>query len=42
MSKKKTECPCTSTGCPRHSDCDACRAYHHGLGQKTFCEKQGK
>ncbi len=43
--------PCTWPGCPRHghtslklrraSDCDACKAYHHGMGQKTTCEKKG-
>lgn len=42
MSEKKTnpDCPCTSSGCPRHGDCDACKDYHHGMGQKTTCEKQ--
>ncbi len=37
----KPDCPCTWPGCPRHGDCDACKAYHHGMGQKTTCEKTG-
>jgi len=38
MSEK--DCPCTWPGCPRHGDCEACKKYHHSLGQKTTCEKQ--
>jgi hypothetical protein len=46
MSEKKSEkktnpdCPCTWSDCSNHGDCEACRAYHHTLGQKTTCEKQ--
>ncbi len=36
--EKKADCPCTWP-CERHGDCDACKAYHHGQGQKTACEK---
>ncbi len=41
MSQKTTnpDCPCASRNCPRHGDCDACRANHHGKGDKTACEK---
>jgi len=44
MSEKKTnpDCPCTYSACPRHGDCEACRAYHHAQGQATTCEKQKK
>ncbi len=38
MSENKNDCPCTWPDCPRHGDCDACKAYHHGMGQKTSCE----
>ncbi len=43
MSDEKTrpDCPCTWPGCPRHGNCDACKAYHHGMGEKTCCEKKG-
>ncbi len=40
MSERKTDCPCTWDGCERHGDCKACKAYHHGQGQKTSCEKR--
>ena len=33
------DCPCTYPGCPRHGDCEACKEYHHSMGQKTSCEK---
>ncbi len=36
----KQDCPCTYPGCPRHGDCEACKAYHHGNGEKTSCEKK--
>ena len=36
------KCPCPYEDCDRHADCEACRAYHHGRGQKTCCEKLGK
>jgi hypothetical protein len=36
----KKPCPCTYPGCPRHGDCDACRAYHHAHGEQTSCERQ--
>lgn len=42
MDKPKTDCPCDWPGCPRHGDCKACQAYHHGHGEKTCCEKSGK
>ena len=40
MSEKKTkpDCPCGETSCERHGDCEACKKYHHDLGQKTSCE----
>ncbi len=38
--EKKKPCPCVFDDCPRHADCEACKAYHHGLGQKTCCEKK--
>ena len=38
--KINPDCPCTS-GCERHGDCEACKAYHHSSGQKTSCEKLG-
>ncbi len=41
MSENKNDCPCTWPDCPRHGDCDACKAYHHGMGQKSSCEKKG-
>ena len=34
------DCPCTYPGCPRHGDCEACKEYHHSMGQKTTCEKE--
>ena len=36
---RNPDCPCTAHHCPRHGDCDACRANHHGAGGKTACEK---
>ena len=27
-------------GCPRHGDCQACKACHHLRGEKTACEKK--
>lgn len=33
------DCPCTWPGCERHGKCRECREYHHGLGQKTACER---
>jgi len=36
----KQDCPCTYPGCPRHGDCEACKSYHHSLGQMTSCEKK--
>lgn len=36
----KDKCPCKSTGCERHGDCDACRAYHGARGSATTCERQ--
>lgn len=35
------DCPCDYPGCERHGDCEACKAYHHGQGQKTCCEREG-
>lgn len=41
MEKKLNEkCPCAYADCERHGDCEACKGYHHALGQKTSCEKQ--
>ena len=44
MSETKSErkCPCTYDDCERHANCKACQAYHHGLGQKTCCERLKK
>jgi hypothetical protein len=44
MKEKKLNlnCPCDYDGCPRQRDCDACKAYHHSLGEKTCCEKKRK
>lgn len=36
----KKECACTYPRCPRHADCEACKAYHHGMGEKTACERK--
>jgi len=41
MKETEQECPCTWPGCERHGDCEACKQYHHSLGQKTACEKAG-
>lgn len=30
-------CPCKRLKCPRHGDCDACRAYHAEPGRKYPC-----
>jgi hypothetical protein len=40
--KINLDCPCDYDTCPRHRDCEACKAYHHALNQKTSCEKQDK
>lgn len=37
--KLNPDCPCTYVDCPRHGDCEACKANHHGKGQKTSCER---
>lgn len=34
------DCECPEVDCPRHGKCSQCKAYHHGLGQKTHCEKE--
>jgi hypothetical protein len=31
-------CPCPSD-CTRHGNCQACRQFHAGRGEKTYCEK---
>jgi len=41
MSENKNDCPCTWPDCARHGDGKACKAYHHGKGQQTSCEKKG-
>lgn len=38
--KLNEDCPCTWPGCERHGNCEKCKAYHHGAGEKTSCEKQ--
>ncbi len=30
-------CPCINLPCPRHDNCDACRAHH--APNPTYCEK---
>ncbi len=35
----RRECACTYPGCPRHGNCEACRAYHHAHGEPTACER---
>ena len=37
---RKADCACTYPGCPRHGDCDSCKAYHHASGEKTACERK--
>jgi hypothetical protein len=37
---RKEDCVCTYEGCPRHGDCEACKAYHHANGEKTACERK--
>ena len=37
--KLNPDCPCTYVDCPRHGDCEACKANHHGKDQLTACER---
>jgi hypothetical protein len=39
MEKVKKVCPCKSTGCPRHSDCEECREYHYSKDSLPACER---
>ena len=39
-SKINKDCPCTWPNCPRHGDCEACKEYHHKIGEKTCCERE--
>jgi len=38
--ERNPDCPCTYPDCARHGDCEACKDYHHGMGQQTTCEKK--
>ena len=46
MSEKKDtrklneKCPCPYRDCERNRDCEACKEFHHGRGEKTGCEKR--
>lgn len=40
QAKKNPDCPCTYSPCSRHGNCQACKDYHHRMGQKTACERQ--
>jgi len=37
---ERKECPCSYPDCERHGNCEACKAYHHGRGEKTSCERR--
>ena len=36
----QASCPCKRTNCPRHGDCDACRAHHQASRRRRPCEKE--
>lgn len=36
----QASCPCKRTNCPRHGDCDACRAHHQASKRRRPCEKE--
>jgi hypothetical protein len=40
VKESNAKCPCAYPDCPRHGDCKACKDYHHGMGEKTCCEKR--
>jgi hypothetical protein len=35
-------CPCRKKNCERNKNCEACKAYHHGNGSKTVCERKAE
>lgn len=39
ISAKNTSCPCKRKKCPRHGDCEACKAYHADSKIKLPCER---
>lgn len=44
MEKLNPNCPCKNTGCPRHGNCAACQAFHHGMEKPSLssCERLAK
>lgn len=34
------DCPCKKAKCPRHGNCEACRAYHADSKRKRTCERE--
>lgn len=40
MDKNKS-CPCPKANCPRHGNCDECRAFHAGK-KPPYCQQHQK
>ena len=40
QSDEQKICPCKRVKCPRHGDCEACRAHHAGSKRPRPCEKE--
>ena len=42
MANINPNCPCKNVGCPRHGNCEECKANHHASGGLTSCERLAK
>ena len=42
MANINPNCPCKNVGCPRHGNCEECKANHHASGGLTACERLAK
>lgn len=38
----RTDCPCKRKDCPRHGDCEACRAHHAKSNRPRPCERKAQ
>lgn len=39
MQKSREDCPCKRARCPRHGNCEACRAHHAGSKYSAACDR---